>query len=39
MYGPSDGQLIAFAIMIAVIGWAFIEGLLWVFRHLTWAWN
>ena len=27
------------ACLIAVAGWAVIEGVLWVLRHLTWAWN
>ena len=39
MYGPSDGDLIFMACIIAVIGWAGIEGVLWILQHLSLAWN
>ena len=39
MYGLSDGDWIFMAIIVGVIGWAVIEAVLWVFSHLTWAWN
>ena len=37
-YGPSDKDLIFMACLIAVAGWAVIDGVLWV-RHLSWALN
>ena len=39
MYGPSDKDLMFMACLIAVVGWAVIEGVLWVLRHLSWVWN
>lgn len=39
MYGPSNGYLLAFALVIGAVGWAVIEGVLWVLRHLSWAWE
>lgn len=39
MYGPSDKDLLLMACLIAVAGWAVIEGVLWVLRHLSWSWN
>jgi len=37
MYGVSNGELVLFLIVVGVVGWAVIEGLLWVLGHLTWA--
>jgi len=39
MYGPSDGAMFAFACLIAVVGWAVIESVLWVLSHISLAWN
>lgn len=36
MYGPTRGEAIFYLCFIAFVGWAVIEGVLWVFRHLTW---
>lgn len=39
MYGLNDKDLLLTICLIAVAGWAAIEGVLWVSRHLSWAWN
>jgi hypothetical protein len=35
MYGPSDKDLLFMACLIAVAGWAVIEGVLWLIRLLS----
>lgn len=39
MYGLNDKDLLLMACVIAVAGWAAIEGVLWVSRHLSLVWN
>lgn len=33
------GMLIVLALVSAVVGWAVIEGLLWVFSNITVTWG
>jgi hypothetical protein len=33
------GVLIAIAVVSAIVGWAAIETLLWVFSHITITWG
>lgn len=37
---PSSGDFLGFLALVAVVGWAVIEGVIWIarflFRHLAW---
>ena len=36
MYWPTNVQIISAVAVIAVTGWAVIEGVVWVISHLAW---
>ncbi len=40
MYGPDGKQLLFMAALCGLVGWAIIEGVLFVVRHLSieWIW-
>lgn len=41
MFNPDDfvGMIIGVVVTSAVIGWVVIEGLLWVFSHISVTWG
>ena len=39
MYGGLENAWIVLVVLAAIVGWATIEGLLWVAGHVSFSWN